>query len=91
MPVATPHTAMGDQHHHQSQPHQNGVNGHNAAVANGTKNGVTSGSSIIDEILARRAKAGKLVAGVAAASDSDMWKGPVSSNYPTPPTRHMYI
>lgn len=34
--------------------------------------------SAIDEVKARRVKAGKLVAGVAAASDSDMFKGPVS-------------
>lgn len=33
--------------------------------------------SAIDEVKARRVKAGKLVAGVAAASDSDMFKGPV--------------
>lgn len=33
--------------------------------------------SIVDEITIRRAKAGKLVAGVAAASDSDMFKGSV--------------
>lgn len=32
----------------------------------------------IYEIAARRAKAGKLVAGIAAASDSDMFKGSVS-------------
>lgn len=38
--------------------------------------------SAIDEVLARRAKSGKLVAGVAAASDSDMFKGPVSSFCP---------
>lgn len=78
MPVATPHPTL-DHQHDQSQPtnaNSNGVNGN--GVVNGTKNGVTSGSSIIQEILARRAKAGKLVAGVAAASDSDMWKGPVS-------------
>ncbi|KND90430.1 Aromatic amino acid aminotransferase C56E4.03 [Tolypocladium ophioglossoides CBS 100239] len=31
---------------------------------------------IIDEVLARRARAGRLVAGIAAASDSDMFKGP---------------
>lgn len=36
------------------------------------------GLRAIDEILARRAKAGKLVAGIAAASDSDMFKGSVS-------------
>jgi hypothetical protein len=36
------------------------------------------GMKAIDEILARRAQAGKLVAGVAAASSSDMFKGPVS-------------
>ena len=36
------------------------------------------GSSVIDEILLRRAKAGRLVAGVAAPSDSDMFKGDVS-------------
>ncbi|KAK9444421.1 Pyridoxal phosphate-dependent transferase, major domain protein [Metarhizium brunneum] len=81
MPVATPHTALSGQPG-QSQPAQassNGVNGNHAAAAaalNGTKNGVTPGSSIIEDILARRAKAGKLVAGIAAASDSDMWKGP---------------
>lgn len=34
--------------------------------------------SLLSEIAARRAKAGKLVAGIAAASDSDMFKGPVS-------------
>ncbi|KAM6538771.1 Aromatic/aminoadipate aminotransferase 1 [Fusarium falciforme] len=34
--------------------------------------------SAIDEVKARRAKAGKLVAGVAAASDSDMFKGPTT-------------
>lgn len=32
----------------------------------------------IQDILDRREKAGKLVAGVAAASHSDMFKGPVS-------------
>lgn len=32
----------------------------------------------IQDILARRAKAGKLVAGTAAYSDSDMFKAPVS-------------
>lgn len=32
----------------------------------------------IDDILVRRAKAGKLVAGTAAYSDSDMFKAPVS-------------
>lgn len=88
MPVATPHTALSGQPG-QSQPAQassNGVNGNHAAAAaalNGTKNGVTPGSSIIEDILARRAKAGKLVAGIAAASDSDMWKGPVS-HHPRP-------
>ena len=35
--------------------------------------------SIVDEITARRAKAGKFVAGLAAASNSDMFKGPVSA------------
>lgn len=34
-------------------------------------------SEVIDEISKRRADAGKLVAGVAAASNSDMFKGPV--------------
>lgn len=34
--------------------------------------------SAIDAVKERRLKAGKLVAGVAAASDSDMFKGPVS-------------
>lgn len=38
----------------------------------------SQGATVIDEIKARRAKAGKLVAGVAAASDSDMFKGSVS-------------
>ncbi|PHH78284.1 hypothetical protein CDD82_3140 [Ophiocordyceps australis] len=33
-------------------------------------------SSAIGQVLSRRARAGKLVAGVAAASDSDMFKGP---------------
>jgi aromatic amino acid aminotransferase I len=35
------------------------------------------GRNMIDEITERRVKAGKLVAGIAAASDSDMFKGPV--------------
>lgn len=34
----------------------------------------------IGDVMARRAKAGKLVAGIAAASDSDMFKGPVRRN-----------
>lgn len=34
-------------------------------------------SSILQEIAQRRAAAGKLGAGVAAATDSDMYKGPV--------------
>ena len=58
-----------------------GLHGEAAGVvnaSNGVKKVPTSKASVIDEILARRAKAGKLVAGVAAASDSDMWKGPVS-------------
>lgn len=33
--------------------------------------------SALDDIAARRAKAGKLIAGVAAASNSDMFKGSV--------------
>ena len=33
----------------------------------------------ISDVLTRRIKAGKLVAGIAAPSDSDMFKGPVSS------------
>ena len=36
------------------------------------------GMRAIDDIMARRARAGKLVAGIAAASDSDMFKGSVS-------------
>lgn len=36
--------------------------------------------STVDDILARRARAGKLVAGIAAPSDSDMFKGEVSGN-----------
>lgn len=35
----------------------------------------------INDILTRRAKAGKLVAGTAAYSDSDMFKAPVRSSY----------
>lgn len=34
--------------------------------------------SVVDAINVRRAKAGKLVAGIAAASSSDMFKGSVS-------------
>lgn len=37
----------------------------------------------IKDILERRAKAGKLVAGTAAYSDSDMFKAPVSKNFPS--------
>lgn len=36
----------------------------------------------INDILARRAKAGKLVAGTAAYSDSDMFKAPVRYSCP---------
>ncbi|KAI6785848.1 Aromatic amino acid aminotransferase-like protein [Emericellopsis cladophorae] len=43
-----------------------------AALAHHEKRG---GLKVIDDILARRAKAGKLVAGIAAASNSDMFKG----------------
>ncbi|KAG5982247.1 hypothetical protein E4U55_002163 [Claviceps digitariae] len=41
-------------------------------------NGMTSRSSILQEIMARRAANGQLIAGVAAASDSDMFKGSVA-------------
>lgn len=41
------------------------------------------GMRAIDAIMARRAQAGKLVAGIAAASDSDMFKGSVSANIVT--------
>lgn len=40
--------------------------------------GGNDGTPGISEIVARRAKAGRLVAGIAAASDSDMFKGSVS-------------
>jgi hypothetical protein len=85
MPIATPHTALSDQ---PNQSQANGVNGHGDSAVAGTKNGTESGSSMVQEILARRAKAGKLVAGVAAASDSDMWKGPVSNGPPPPLKAH---
>lgn len=42
----------------------------------------------INDILERRAKAGKLVAGTAAASDSDMFKGPVCGCSPSPALYH---
>jgi hypothetical protein len=35
--------------------------------------------SALESVMDRRAKAGKLIAGVAAASDSDMFKAPVSA------------
>lgn len=38
-----------------------------------------SSSEVVNIIMKRRAEAGKLVAGIGAASDSDMFKGPVSS------------
>lgn len=38
-------------------------------------------ASAIDAVLDRRAQAGRLIAGVAAASDSDMFKGPVGWLY----------
>ncbi|KAG6313008.1 hypothetical protein E4U22_001335 [Claviceps purpurea] len=43
--------------------------------ASTTSNGTIFRSSILAEIKARRVKSGNLVAGVAAASDSDMFKG----------------
>lgn len=38
-------------------------------------------SEILAEIAQRRAAAGKFVAGIAAATDSDMYKGPVCLTY----------
>lgn len=49
-----------------------------AATAQPATHEVDYAPSLLGEIAARRAKAGKLVAGIAAASDSDMFKGPVS-------------
>jgi hypothetical protein len=37
--------------------------------------------SALDDVFQRRAKAGKLIAGVAAASDSDMFKAPVRKSH----------
>lgn len=73
MPIATPSTVAGQLENGNAQSFHAKSEG-----VNGTNNGVTSGSSIIQEILARRATAGKLIAGIAAASDSDMFKGSVS-------------
>ncbi|QPG99326.1 hypothetical protein C2857_001490 [Epichloe festucae Fl1] len=70
MPLATPSTIAGQLANGNAQTFHAKSEG-----INGTNNGVTSGSSIIQEILARRATAGRLVAGIAAASDSDMFKG----------------
>ena len=47
-------------------------------VARSAKYEASSQPSVIEEIALRRVKAGKLVAGVAAASNSDMFKGDVS-------------
>ncbi|OPB39586.1 ARO Transcriptional regulator [Trichoderma guizhouense] len=47
-----------------------------AATAQPATHEVDYAPSLLSEIAARRAKAGKLVAGIAAASDSDMFKGP---------------
>ncbi|UKZ52204.1 hypothetical protein TrVGV298_005979 [Trichoderma virens] len=47
-----------------------------AATAQPATHQVDYAPSLLGEIAARRAKAGKLVAGIAAASDSDMFKGP---------------
>ncbi|KAL7927410.1 pyridoxal phosphate-dependent transferase [Trichoderma austrokoningii] len=46
-----------------------------AAVAQPATHEVEYSPSVLRDIAARRAKAGKLVAGIAAASDSDMFKG----------------
>jgi aromatic amino acid aminotransferase I len=48
-----------------------------AAAAPPATHEVDYAPSVLRDIAARRAKAGKLVAGIAAASDSDMFKGPV--------------
>jgi aromatic amino acid aminotransferase I / 2-aminoadipate transaminase len=48
------------------------------------------GASRIADVMARRAQAGKLVAGVAAYSDSDMFKGPVSLPN-TPDAAHAHL
>lgn len=49
-----------------------------APAARPAKHESDRGARAIDGIAARRVKAGKLVAGIAAASDSDMFKGSVS-------------
>ncbi|KAK2591860.1 Aromatic/aminoadipate aminotransferase 1 [Conoideocrella luteorostrata] len=78
MPAAanTQPAEVEQQRNGQSHTSSNGFNAHQAGDVMGKNNASPSGRSIIQEILARRAKAGKLIAGVAAASDSDMWKGP---------------
>lgn len=50
-----------------------------AAAAQPATHEVEYSPSVLRDIAARRAKAGKLVAGIAAASDSDMFKGSVSA------------
>ncbi|KAI5463038.1 pyridoxal phosphate-dependent transferase [Mariannaea sp. PMI_226] len=54
------------------------LNAEAAAVARPAHDANEERLSAIDEIKARRAKAGKFVAGIAAASDSDMFKGSTS-------------
>ncbi|KAF7544203.1 hypothetical protein G7046_g9833 [Stylonectria norvegica] len=70
-PVRSPRRMLHSKSHHLSSAEA-------SAVARHAHFDKEQRPSAIDDVLARRAKAGKLVAGVAAASDSDMFKGPTT-------------
>ncbi|KAG6005787.1 hypothetical protein E4U21_007620 [Claviceps maximensis] len=70
MPFATPSTTAEQPSGSHAQRLYVDSNGDDVASS-----GMTSRASILHEIMARRAASGKLFAGVAAASDSDMFKG----------------
>ncbi|KAG5988747.1 hypothetical protein E4U43_004636 [Claviceps pusilla] len=72
MPIATPSTTA----EHPIGSLEQGLRvGFDEASGSVTNNGIPSQSSVVQSIMARRAANGKLIAGVAAASDSDMFKG----------------
>ncbi|KAG5929429.1 hypothetical protein E4U42_005896 [Claviceps africana] len=70
MSIPIPSMTTGQPINGHAQRLQVGIDG-----ARVTGNGMTSRPSVVKEIMARRAANGRLIAGVAAASDSDMFKG----------------
>ena len=76
--TTTTTTCASRAHFHNKKPQL--ASAEAAPAAKPARHETGSGMRAIDGIAARRAKAGKLVAGIAAASDSDMFKGSVCQN-----------